>query len=252
MLANFNLWKERIIAKSIKCPECGTEILGSANFCPNCGAPIKQAAAKKAKQTDVTSEKSHLSKRSLSFLTAAFVFSLIVILLILSSNRKALERKVLSQQQNAPAGQMPANHPDMEKMQHIQDIKDQLAADPDNVDLMIHLANNYFDIGRFDLARDYYKKAIEHKTKKPEVFIDLGVSYFNLSKLDSALYFVDEALKLAPQHRLGLFNKGVIEYNLKQYKQAIATWEKLIKLHPQTQEATTAQQFIKEAQKMVN
>lgn len=147
---------------------------------------------------------------------------------------------------------MPANHPDMEKMRHIQEIKDQLKADPNNTDLMIHLANNYFDIGRFDLAAIYYKKAIDHNLKQPEIFIDLGVSYFNLSKLDSALIFVNKALQLAPDHQLGLFNKGVIQYNMRQFDEAIATWNKLIKVHPESQEATTAKQFILEAKKMLN
>ena len=146
---------------------------------------------------------------------------------------------------------MPANHPDMEKMRHIQEIKDQLKKDPGNVELMVHLANNYFDIGRFDLAVMYYRHAVESNVKKPEVFIDLGVSYFNLNKLDSALTYVNEALNIEPNHRLGLFNKGVIQYNLRQFNGAISTWEKLIKLYPASEEAATAKKFIEEAKKML-
>ncbi len=232
----------------MNCPECGTEILGGVNFCPNCGAKIK--ASKKTEK----SKDSGFSRTALTAIGTTFVFSIIVILMILNSNRKKLETKVFlnSQKQSQSQSEMPANHPDMEKMRHIQEVKDQLKADPNNTELMVHLANNYFDIGRFDLAAIYYKQAVEHQVNRPEVLIDLGVSYFNLSKLDSALIFVNKALQKDPNHRLGLFNKGVIQYNMRQFAEAIATWDKLIRVHPESEEANTAKQFIVEAKKLLN
>ncbi len=223
--------------------------MADANFCPHCGAKINRPQS--ANQIN----KNQLSRFSIYVLSATFFLAILIIILILNSNLKNIETKLfLKEQQNqtAMSGEFPANHPDMEKMKHIQEIKDQLKQNPTDTDLMIHLANNYFDIGRFDLAKVYYQKAVNNNVKTPEVYIDLGVSYFNLSQLDSALVFVNEALKLNPAHRLGLFNKGVIEFNLKKYEAAIATWQKLIQTHPESQEANTAKQFIEDAKKMLS
>ncbi|EHO43334.1 Tetratricopeptide TPR_1 repeat-containing protein [Caldithrix abyssi DSM 13497] len=231
--------------KKIKCPECGAHIVEDANFCPKCGAKIKD----NLKAAPVS--EGGLSRKAIVALSATFIFSLIVVLLILSSNRETLKSRMSSQMQRQ-GSPMEQNHPDMEKMRQIQELKDRLKQEPENGQLMVHLANSYFDIGRFDLAKIYYKKAIEHQVKTPEVFIDIGVSYFNLAKLDSALMYVDEALKLEPDHRLGLYNKGVIEYNLNKFQNAIITWEKLIKVYPESKEATTVKQFIEEAKKRLN
>ncbi len=176
-----------------------------------------------------------------------------VVLLIIDSNRKEVERKLFTNSQKQTGmqqqGEIPPNHPDLAAMEHIKELEDQLKNDPHNGELMVHLANSYFDIGRFDRAIAFYKKAIAHKMSTPEVLIDLGVSYFNISKMDSALIFVDEALKIKPDHRLALLNKGVIEFNLGRYNAAINSWQKLIQLHPGTKEATNAKEFIKEAKK---
>lgn len=141
--------------------------------------------------------------------------------------------------------------PTMEAMQKIQELKNAVAADPDNYQLNVDLGNNYFDIGRFDLAIKYYHKAIHLNSGQPAVLIDMGVSHFNVNNYDSALVYINQALKLDPRHVQGLYNAGIVYYNLKQYDQAIAVWQKLIRYHANSREAQSAQQFIKqvEAQK---
>ncbi len=182
-------------------------------------------------------------------LTLVFLLALFVVLLILKGNSERVEQKLNKVRQKSMANsELPQDHPSMEKMTAIQAIKDSLKMAPNDYHLLVRLANNYFDINRFDLAISNYKKALEQNHKQDiEVVIDLGVAYFNSQKLDSALYFMDKALTIDSKHPLALLNKGVILYNLGKIEQAIHIWNKLIRLHPNSTEAHNAQEFVKQA-----
>lgn len=209
----------------------------------NCGAPL--AAAPKEKGTQANKE---TKSNSYLILTLAFFVALFVVLVILKHNATLLEKKVAAvQKQTAGQQEMPSSHPSMEKMAKIQAIKDSLKANPGDVRLLIELANNYFDIERFDLAIANYKRALAQAPSNVEALIDLGVAYFNSAKLDSALFFVNKALSVQPDHRLALFNKGVIQFNLGNFNGAVKSWETLVKLYPNSREAASAREFIKQA-----
>jgi len=187
-------------------------------------------------------------------LTFILLLALFIVLLILKGNNENLERK-LSKTKQAPAGQneLPADHPSMDKMEKIQALKDSLKQSPNNYHLLVELANNYFDINRFDLAIANYKNALRQKHKKDiEVVIDLGVAYFNTNNLDSALYFMNKALEMNPNHPLALLNKGVIEFNMGNVKTSIKIWKRLIKLYPNSSEAANAKEFVKQAELHLN
>ena len=232
--------KERIIAKI--CPKCGTENLDSARFCMNCGAPLTEAPGKKGTAADKGTKTNSYLLLTLSFLVALFL-----VLLILKRNAISLEKKVAALQTQTSEQEMPSDHPSMEKMAKIQAIKDSLKTNPNDARLLTELANNYFDIGLFDLAIPNYKRALAFAPSSVEVLIDLGVAYFNTQKLDSALFFVDKALSVQPNHRLALFNKGVIQFNMGNFNGAVKSWETLVKLYPNSREAASAREFIKQA-----
>lgn len=183
-------------------------------------------------------------------LAFALLIALFIVLLILKNNTENVEQKLAKVQQKNTAGQneLPADHPSMEKMERIQAIKDSLKILPNDYHLLVELANNYFDINRFDLAVSNYQKALkqDHKTDI-EVVIDLGVAYFNAGNLDSSLYFMNKALKINPKHPLAMLNKGVILFNMGQAEQSIKTWNKLTHLYPNSNEAANAKEFIKQA-----
>ncbi|NOX89784.1 MAG: tetratricopeptide repeat protein [Calditrichaeota bacterium] len=164
-----------------------------------------------------------------------------------------MQKKSVSQKQGQISGntQLPPDHPPLDMMRQIKELKNSLKNEPNNPELLTKMANSYFDIGNFKGAVSYYKKAVDLGGKKPETLIDLGVSYFNIGKFDSALYFVDQAVSIKPDHKLGLFNKGVIQFNLNQFQNAIETWENLIKLYPNSQEATAARGYIKQAKQLL-
>lgn len=133
----------------------------------------------------------------------------------------------------------------METIQSIQQLMVKLKSDPDNYDLIVQSGNAFHDIGRYNQAIRYYKKANTIQLVE-DVIIDLGVCYFNLGKLDSALTIIEKALRQNPDHKQGLYNIGIVLFNLGNINGALDNWQHLIHTHPNTSEADRVQQYINE------
>ncbi len=208
-----------------------------ARFCNQCGSPLA------AEETKSSKEKKSID--SYILIGGAFIVSIIILLLIFSSNADNLNAKVQGGQaasQKSP--DMNSGQPSMEMMQQIQSLKNAWKEDPKGFDSNIQLANAYFDISKFDKAVVYYNNANLAKPAQPNILIDLGISYFNTNETDSALFYIEEALKIQPEHMYGLYNAGIIYYNLNNVDAALSVWEKLIASHSGTREAQAAQEFI--------
>jgi len=162
----------------------------------------------------------------------------------LDSNQEELSAKLASLPKEQTAAEVKDNQPSMELMNKIQDLKEKYKEDPKNFENNKKLGNSYYDLGRFDLAIDYYRKAVRLNNKQPEVLVDLGVSYFNISNADSAVFFIKEALKIQPDQVQALFNLGIIYYNIKQLQSAKASWESLLLSHPGSKEAQLAKGYL--------
>ena len=232
------------------CGKCGARNTAEAKFCSQCGAPLKREDKKAPRTGD--KNKSAVSN-SYIVLGIAFLFALVIIMLIYKSNSEQLSQKIAkagsAQQQQAQTGE---GQPSMEMMKQIQELKDRWKANPTDFDLNVQLGNAYFDIGRFNRSISFYRNANKVNGNQPDILIDMGVAYFNLTKADSALYFIEKALQADPNHKLGLFNAGIIYYNLNRPADAIRLWKRLILKYAGTREAKAAQEYIKQVESEQN
>ncbi len=220
----------------------------SANFCVNCGESFKVQKRVDASAVSGSKEKPDTSKgiSSYTLIVLAFIAALAVILIIYNSNRRTLAEKLAQASTQQQSVQQQQQQPSMEMMQEIEQLKERAQNNPNDFDAQVELANNYFDINRYDQAVDYYLRAIAINDQNPNVLIDLGVSYFNSNMADSALIYVNKALELEPHHVQGLYNVGIIYYNIGQVDKAIQNWEHLIEVKGNTREAQAAEQFIQQ------
>lgn len=224
-----------------KCPSCNTENPESAKFCSQCGEKLPEI-----KKNKNSNKKNEPAKKSNSFfiLVLALAFAFVTIFLVLDSNRKAFQEKVSSKLNQNP-GQVAQQSPQaLQMMENVQKMKAALDQDPENYELNIQMANNYFDIGRFDQAITHYKTALKKNSSDPNVLIDLGVSFFNTSNPDSALKYMKAALKENPVHPQGLYNIGIVYFSKGDSSAAIDQWQKLISTNQNTPQAQTAQKFL--------
>ncbi|MGD9899978.1 MAG: tetratricopeptide repeat protein [Calditrichaceae bacterium] len=229
------------------CQYCGAENVADAVYCMKCGKKLVVSVKKTDKATGSGKKaKKETPVNSYTIIAVAFIFSVIIILIIFRSNRMRLTEKLeaagIVNTQSAAQG-IEANS---DVMNHLREIQQALLNDPDNYDLNIQAGNNYFDIGRFESAIVHYKQALKTKSTDSNVLIDLGVSLYNINQPDSSLFYMNRALEINPNHLQGLYNTGIVSYNIGKVDAAVSVWQKLISIHPDSREAEAAKQFIEQ------
>jgi cytochrome c-type biogenesis protein CcmH/NrfG len=131
--------------------------------------------------------------------------------------------------QTAPAAGPAAGAP----MAAIQQLKDNVAKNPNDADAILKLANANFDIGRWEGARDLYVRYIKLRPDQPDIISDLGITYRNLGQLDQALAQFAAAEKLAPDHWQARYNQAVVlGIDMKRYDESLKILAELEKLQP--------------------
>ncbi|HGY56716.1 MAG TPA: tetratricopeptide repeat protein [Caldithrix abyssi] len=240
------------------CNKCGTENPDNARFCIECGSALtrKRSSQKQQKDKKISAKKQDHPQplNSYIYIAGAFIIALVIVLLILNDNRTILREKIAGSAKGGAGQSASAQQaaPPAEAMAQVNALKEKVNANPNDVQSVVQLANLYFDVGKFDQAIGYYKRALNIEPNNTSVLIDLGVSYFNINQGDSALTFMHQALKVAPDHKQGLYNIGIVYYNLNQMDKAIYYWDQLIKKYPQSREAQNAQSFVEQVKQQMN
>ncbi len=135
--------------------------------------------------------------------------------------------------QEAPAGQMPQDHPRVDSLAMQTAMEQLVAKNPQNPDYRTELANLYYDQGEYEKAAASYQESLNLRPQNPNVETDLATCYFNLGQYDKALETLNRVLKYSPGFSQALFNKGIVlSTGKKDVKGGIAVWEELLKSDP--------------------
>ena len=120
--------------------------------------------------------------------------------------------------QGAPSSGVPLD------LSRLEQLQQQVQANPDNPDLILALAHETYDIAQqvpnpqgsrplWTQARDLYTRYIELRPDDPELpnlLSDLGVSYQELGEYDQALEIFRRVQAMAPDHWQSLYNQVVV------------------------------------------
>ncbi len=116
---------------------------------------------------------------------------------------------------------------------HIAELKSQIAIEPSNVELVIHLGNLYYDSKMFPEAIETYEKALRLAPKNPNVMTDLGTSYRLTKNPEKAIEKYNLAIAMNPRHENARLNKGIVlYYDLQNKEEAIKAWKALLAINP--------------------
>lgn len=143
--------------------------------------------------------------------------------------------------QGAPSSGMPLD------LSRLEQLQQQVQANPDNPDLILELAHETYDIAQqvpnpagsrplWTQARDLYTRYIELRPDDPNlpnILSDLGVSYQELGEYDQALEIFRRVQAMAPDHWQSLYNQVVVlAFSKKQIDEALKVLAELQRVQP--------------------
>ncbi|GBE14755.1 MAG TPA: tetratricopeptide repeat protein [Proteobacteria bacterium] len=115
----------------------------------------------------------------------------------------------------------------------INELKNLLQNNPNNVGALIQLGNAYFDSNQYKKSINAYEKALALKPGNPDVLTDLGVMYRRNGQPGEAVRRFKEAIKVGPTHLQSRMNLGVVLlYDLKDPVGARAAFEDFLRISP--------------------
>ncbi|MGE5188827.1 MAG: tetratricopeptide repeat protein [Gemmatimonadota bacterium] len=118
-------------------------------------------------------------------------------------------------------------------LSEIDNYKEILRKDPNNLQAIINIANLYFDTRQDLLAIENYKKALAIAPGNVDVRTDLAVCYRRTGKTDQAIEELKKAISLNPRHAQSRYNLGVILIHDKNDPEGgIRAWEGLLENVP--------------------
>ncbi len=234
------------------CNRCGTENDAAASFCSSCGAKLQGAKRQQAQSTRQSAKqpKGRDSKKRESDSSPLFswkvIFGFLGLLLVLVIGIELFSKKEQAPvQEQASTSQMPAAN--MQLAVQISELEKQVAANPDDMQTLLKLANMSHDGRFFDKAITHYKRYLEKNAKDANARVDLGICYFENGDLEEAQKQMQTALKYEPKHLQAHFNLGIVNLRARRIQEANDWFKKTIALAPPNSEiGQQAKQFLEQ------
>lgn len=233
--------------QTVICANCKTENPAQAKFCKNCGRALGKAAEAPAPQSAKAEQAKPFYMNSYFMIMLIALIAMVVATyynynLVNSGSQDPVMN--VPQNQTAQRPDEPTSPPPDPAV--LEETKNQLEQDPDNVQLNVQMGNLLFDSQEFEDAIPYYDKALELEPHNPDVIVDLGVCYFNLEEYQKAKGLFEEALTVNPNHVNALYNLGVVAVRLKEMDILMDAWSKLVEVAPGSPQAAQASQILDE------
>ena len=161
----------------------------------------------------------------------------------------------------AESGSGPAmgqQMPTLEQMKHMADKKaepllQQLKTKPNDVALLVQIADLYKSAHQFREAAGYYAKSLSIDPRNAGVRTDMASCLYYAGDVDTAISELEKSLQYDPKYAGALFNLGMVRWKGKMdAPAAIAAWEQLLKVHPELQNKAGVEKLIAEARQHLN
>jgi tetratricopeptide (TPR) repeat protein len=187
------------------------------------------------------------STKKLIIFAAIFALAAVVIFIVMPSGKTIGNHPIAHDEMAMQFPDSASNR----MLEEIEGLKAQVAKEPKNVEHLIQIANQYFDLNRPKESVEFYEKALAIDSLNPFVMTDCAAMYGQLGQPDKALQYIDKALAIKPDLPQAYFNKGIILLSHKNQKQeAIAAWQKFVKIVGDTAQANYVRNQIAAVQAM--
>lgn len=127
--------------------------------------------------------------------------------------------------QGAPGGEAA--------MAAIQQLRQQVEANPNDADAVLALANMNYDVQSWQRARELYEHYLELRPGDANVMTDLGIVHRNLGDATRALELFRRAKETDARHWQSRFNEVIVlAFDLRQFEEAETVLAELDRLQP--------------------
>jgi tetratricopeptide (TPR) repeat protein len=146
---------------------------------------------------------------------------------------------------SASASGNPMSKVTPEMQQRIALLQDSLQRFPKNGQVLLNLANAWYDVGAYFQAEQFYSRYLrEFDKKNVAARVDYAYTLLRQNRPDEAIIETKKALEYEPNRVEALYNLGVIYYGQKNWSEAKNWFEKCVKLAPGTEVAKSAEDII--------
>jgi len=115
--------------------------------------------------------------------------------------------------------------------QQLDQLKQKIAANPNDSDALAQLGNMYMDVGKFPQAIDYYERALKVR-EDTNVRTDLGIAYKQSGRLDDALAAFTRVASEAPESWQATYNLAIVYGEMRRFDDARKELAKLKQVRP--------------------
>ena len=124
--------------------------------------------------------------------------------------------------QHTYSSELPGNSGNLNKLNSINQ---------DSNHNYIKLGDEYFHIGQYEAAINYYKEGL-HIKADPESYYKLGLTYYQLGEYPAATVNFSQAIQLNFHDHKVYHKRGLAHYQLGNYPEAIADYTQAIRINP--------------------
>jgi predicted negative regulator of RcsB-dependent stress response len=204
----------------LTCPSCGTVNKPGSERCKTCGSDLRihsrpvtaaSSAAPKQGKREVRSTKKELKTPSFlnSWKPAVALVVVIVAAVLIQNYVEKANVSAQAPQEQTTVPQQPATA-NMAAIPQIQQMEQQVKANPADLGLTLQLANFLSDNRFYDKAISYYQAYLKKKPKDTNARVDMGICYKEIGEYDTAMQEMKQALKYDPTHLFATFNLGIV------------------------------------------
>jgi cytochrome c-type biogenesis protein CcmH/NrfG len=134
----------------------------------------------------------------------------------------------------------------------IQAVTRMLEKNPNNIQALIQLGNDYSSTDNHEKAIEAYQKAIKLDPSNADLSTELGMAYRKLAKPELAVEAFRKAIEVDPDNSKALFYLGrVLMVDLKDGKGALEAWETFLKKSPDHPHAVMIKPWVEQLRQEV-
>lgn len=133
-----------------------------------------------------------------------------------------------------------------EAIKHIKFVREKFAQEDfsstlnriDKCRALIEKGDIHEEIGMYEEAIDFYRKASEITPKFPDIYFKMAKIYAETGQYDLAFSSLSKALKINPEFEKARIQRGILYFKRGMVKEAKEEWKQALKFNPESKKAT--------------